>query len=142
MRRLAAHLAPTSDADDIVQEALIRAWNKRGIYDPSRGSVRTWLLSLVAERARRARVRARPLVFAAETDWAIHPIDGLGVDIDLRRAIRRLPRRQRQTISLYYYVGLSIDETAQYLACSSGTVKSTLHDARANLRARLEENGK
>jgi DNA-directed RNA polymerase specialized sigma24 family protein len=49
MRRLAAVTAAGIDPDDIVQEALIRAWKKRSSFDPARGSARTWLLALTAD---------------------------------------------------------------------------------------------
>jgi hypothetical protein len=59
MARLAARLAPTGDRDDIVQEALARAWQKRGQFDARRGAPGAWLLAITADRARQAR-RRRP----------------------------------------------------------------------------------
>jgi RNA polymerase sigma-70 factor (ECF subfamily) len=61
MSRLAARLAPNCDRDDVVQEAMVRAWRKRRLFDPSRGSTASWLLAITADRARRARQR-RPAV--------------------------------------------------------------------------------
>lgn len=52
MSALAARLAPSADRDDIVQEALSRAWRKRDQFDPARGTPRVWLLAITADRAR------------------------------------------------------------------------------------------
>jgi RNA polymerase sigma factor (sigma-70 family) len=54
--------------------------------------------------------------------------------MDLERAIKRLPRRQRLAVDCYYFAGLSVQETAAAMRCSEGTVKSTLSDARSALR--------
>jgi RNA polymerase sigma factor (sigma-70 family) len=58
-------------------------------------------------------------------------------DLDVERAVGKLSGRQRLAIELYYYLGLAVSETAAVMACSQGTVKSTLADARARLRAEL-----
>jgi RNA polymerase sigma-70 factor (ECF subfamily) len=57
--------------------------------------------------------------------------------LDLRDAVRALPRRQREAVLLHYYVGLPIAEVAALMRCAEGTVKSTLSDARANLAKAL-----
>src|SRR3954469_9421603 len=55
MSRLARRLAPNADPDDVVQESLARAWQKRGQFDPARGTPTTWLLAILADQARSAR---------------------------------------------------------------------------------------
>lgn len=136
MARLAARLAPDGDRDDIVQDALSRAWRRRSTYDASRGSVQNWLLAIVADQARRARHRMKP-----RTSFVDAPIS-LAVreeDLDLERAVRRLPPRQRLAVALHYFVGLPVTDCAVVMGCAEGTVKSTLSDARARLRDELEE---
>jgi len=61
MTRLAARRSPPGERDDVVQEALVRAWLKRSQFDPTRGSVSSWLLAITADQARKARRRRRPL---------------------------------------------------------------------------------
>lgn len=137
MSRLASRLTSDADADDVVQEALVRAWRKRGTYDETRGSAQSWLLAIVADRSRRHRVRSKP-----PTHELIDvPVCGRDVDrsMDLDRAIERLPKRQRMAVELHYLLGLDVRECAAVMKCSEGTVKSTLHDARTNLRDVLEE---
>jgi RNA polymerase sigma-70 factor (ECF subfamily) len=137
MSRLAARLAPDCDKDDIVQEALVRAWRKRRLFDPARGSVTTWLLALTADRARRARQR-QPVALEL-LDVATPPVRDDG--IDLSRALDGLTDRQRLAVDCFYFVGLSVAETAAIMKCAEGTVKSTLSDARARLRSALEVSG-
>jgi RNA polymerase sigma-70 factor (ECF subfamily) len=137
MSRLASRLTTDADADDIVQEALVRAWRKRSTYDEARGSAQSWLLAIVADRSRRHRVRSKP----PSQELIDVPVAGRDVDtsVDLDRAIERLPTRQRTAIELHYMLGLDVRECAAVMKCSEGTVKSNLHDARNNLRAVLEE---
>lgn len=136
MTRLATRLAPHADADDIVQDALVRAWRKRAQFDPARGTPTTWLLAITADRARswrRTRLRRMRLIDDA-ADLPDRPAGSAAADPDLDRAIDRLPRRQRLAVQLHYFLGLNVDETAAVMGCAPGTVKSTLHDARARLR--------
>lgn len=132
--RLAARLAPSKTPEDVVQDALERAWKYRDRFDGRRGSHVDWLLAIVANEARRAR-RSFSLPVSI-----IVPRDAAYADlrIDLDRAMRRLSSRQRFAVDCYYYVGLSISQTAQLMTCSEGTVKSTLADARAKLKTELE----
>lgn len=134
MLRLARRLG-RNDAEDIVQDALTRAWTKRVQFDPKRGSFRTWLLAITADQAYKTwRWHLRhnePLPPQPDRDA---PSDDL---VDLERSIQRLPKRQRLAVDCYYFAGLSIEETAAAMACSEGTVKSTLSDARSALRELL-----
>ena len=141
MARLAGRLVPEADRDDVVQEALVRAWRRRATYQEQRGTVSTWLLAIVAGCARRSRVRAprdRPVDAAEAKPPEAGPAGDPDRDIDLERALRGLPRRERLAVALYYFLDLDTAETAAVMGCSAGTVKATLHHARARLRAHLE----
>jgi RNA polymerase sigma-70 factor, ECF subfamily len=130
MRLFATRLAPGAQ-DDVVQDALVRAWRRKGTFDPSRGSARTWLLALVAGEARRTRIRLRrPSVEPVPTSRSVD----LERDLDVQHAVGSLPKRMRLAVELHYFVGLSVIETAQVMGVSEGTAKSTLHDARERLR--------
>jgi RNA polymerase sigma-70 factor (ECF subfamily) len=136
MRRLATRLTSAADSDDVVQEALVRAWRKRAQYDQARGSAQSWLLAIVADRARRHRVRLR-----RGRELVDVPARSVDVEraLDLDAAIAGLPRRQRLAVELHYLLGLDVKECAAVMGCSDGTVKSTLYDARTRLRGVLEE---
>jgi RNA polymerase sigma factor (sigma-70 family) len=139
MTRLARRLAPHADPDDLVQDALTRAWQKRDQFDAARGTATTWLLAIVADQARASRrTHNRWLrVVDDNADVPDAPFEDRGADVDLERAIAKLAERQQLAVNLHYFVGLSVAETAAVMDCSSGTVKSTLFDARSRLRALL-----
>jgi RNA polymerase sigma-70 factor (ECF subfamily) len=134
MSRLAARLAPAADRDDVVQEALVRAWLRRHQYDADRGTASAWLLAITADQARKASRRRWPWPPIAGSTPAPGPEDRF----DLERALLRLTSRQRLAVNCFYFADLTIRETAAVMRCSDGTVKSTLADARAKLRPLLE----
>jgi RNA polymerase sigma factor (sigma-70 family) len=68
------------------------------------------------------------------------PAIAVAAAVDLVRAARGLPRRQRQVVVLRYLADLSEREVAQLLGLSTGTVKTHLHRAAVTLRGRLDEN--
>jgi RNA polymerase sigma factor (sigma-70 family) len=133
MTRLAARLGRVEEQDDIVQEALIRAWSKRRQFDPARGRLSAWLLAIVANEARKTWRRGR----AATLTGGNSKVRLLDEALDLEHAISRLASRQRLAVDCFYFAGLSIEETAAVMQCSPGTVKSTLSDARSRLRSLL-----
>lgn len=140
MTRLARRLAPDADPDDVVQDALVRAWQKWHQFDAARGTATTWLLAIVADRARDARrrrvSRLRVVDGSARPDAPTPERDVAG-SVDLEAAIDRLAGRQQLAVHLHYFLGLTVDETAAVMDCAPGTVKSTLSDARARLRTIL-----
>lgn len=134
MSALAARLAPSADRDDIVQEALSRAWKKQEQFDPARGTPRVWLLAITADQARHARRRPDVALIAEPAQPDVVTDDHL----DLERVVSELPPRQRMAVDCYYYLDLSVAETAAVMGCAEGTVKSALSDARQNIRRALE----
>jgi RNA polymerase sigma-70 factor (ECF subfamily) len=133
MGLLAARLTSPTECDDVVQDALARAWSRRSTFDPARGSPSSWLLAITADQARRTRTRRRMRTAASAPSVA-----DTDRDLDLEFAIRRLSERQRLAVDCVYFVGLTVAETAGVMRCAEGTVKSTLSDARARLRTLLE----
>jgi hypothetical protein len=114
-------------ADGDVAESDFLAW-----IDPHWETMRrvAWLTTITANEARKS---WRPL---RRADSIPDPGSAKAseVSVDLRRAVRALPKRQALAIELHYYVGLPIRETAQVMGCAEGTVKSTLAAARAALQ--------
>lgn len=128
MQRLAQRLA-SGRADDVVQEALVRAWRFRSSYDPARGAFGSWLLAIVANETKRFRFPAN----VAEQPVATSERH-LERRLDVQAAVRDLPVRQKLAVDCFYFAGLTVAETAAVMKCSEGTVKSTLSDARARLK--------
>ena len=122
-------------AQDVLQEALLRAWQRRETYDSSR-SLRAWLAAVLLDQARRYRVRRlRPGPPVAELAADSLPIEAR---LDIERAVQSLPRRQRQVITLHYLVDLSVADIAAILRTSESAVKSNLRDGRKALHTLME----
>ena len=140
MTRLAQRLVGDGSADDVVQDALAAAWRSRASFDVGLGSARSWLLAIVANQAsNHFRRHRRPSAPAAVqiVDGSAEPSTVAAIDVG--RALDHLSDRQRVVIALFYYCGLTTTECGEVMGCSTGTVKSTLSDARAALRVVLGE---
>lgn len=149
MQHRADRLVDRRDADDVLQEAMLRAWRRWPTFDPALGTPRAWLLAIVSDQARRVwRRRTRD---GAPVDGAVGtggrtresdpdpPADDRITDLDLDRSIAALPDRQRQAIELYYFLDLPVADVAAAMECAEGTVRATLTAARASLRSRLAD---
>ena len=139
MGRLALRLAGREDWEDVLQDSLSAAWRRRRSFDADRGTARNWLLAIVADQARGRRSKHVILQLGADDP---EPETGstnqsAATRIDLENAIARLSSRQRMAIEFHYFLDLSVEDTAEIMRCSSGTVKSTLSDARKRMREYL-----
>ena len=122
-----------ASAEDAVQEAIVRAWERsdRGMEIASLDRwVATVAMNLSRSRLRRLRVErlARPRL--SESPGIEAPT---GDRLDVVRALAALPRRQREVTVLRYYLDLSTADIATEMHTSEGTVKSQLSKARAHL---------
>ena len=127
-------------AEDAVQEALARAW-ERSERGEQIESLAAWVtrvaMNLSKSRLRRLRVEAKH-----RSDVARVVADGGATSdsrIDVERALADLPHRQREVTVLRYYLGLNVAEIAQTLELNEGTVKTSLFRARKALAAVLGE---
>jgi RNA polymerase sigma factor (sigma-70 family) len=140
MAHAARRFSDTQAAPDVLHSAAVQAWTKRVQYDPSRGSPRAWLVAVTRDQARRAHKRAvRTLHWGSGPGPIESANPDLAARVDIEAAISKLSRRQRQAVYLHYFVDLNIADVASVMDCSSGTVKSTLHDARKALATLLPE---
>jgi RNA polymerase sigma factor (sigma-70 family) len=137
MAGFARRLSSAGDWEDVLQEALTASWRKRHQFDPERGSLKNWLLAIVADQAAKSRRRLRPVSDSAADRPVQLPEPALALDLD--RAVRSLAHRQQVAVSLYYYLGLPVAEAAAVMGCTEGTVKATLSAARGRLRDLLGE---
>lgn len=139
-------------AEDIVQEAFLSLWRAGGRYDQSRGSVRTWVLSTVHNRAidsfRRESLRAaRPLEEGNVAERLASP-ELTEVEVErraeadrVRTALHELPEEQRKVIELSYYGGFTHLQIAEMLTLPQGTVKGRMRLGLAKMRITLGEAG-
>lgn len=139
--RVARRFAPPGDAEDVTQEACLAAWLYRHRFDEGRGSFQTWILKIVLNESYRTAARRRRngllLGRLADRSQVFAKAPAGEFDRDLERLIARLPRRQREVVGLYYFIDLPVQEVAALLGISSGTVKSTLADARRRIQVQL-----
>ena len=125
-------------AEDVVQEALARAW-ERSLRGGKVESLAAWVttvsLNLTRSHLRRLRTerRARPLLTGRPHD----DVSLTDAQIDLRRALAALPRRQREATVLRYYLDLDVLEISRVMETPEGTTKSLLARARATLARAL-----
>jgi RNA polymerase sigma-70 factor (ECF subfamily) len=133
------------DAEDIAQEAFVRAWRHLGRFDSTR-PLRPWLLAITANLARNRRRSAGRYFSAlmrtfqdqpAQADVEEHHSQGLEAG-ELWRAVRSLRPADQQIVYLRYFLELSTAETAEALQIAEGTVKSRLKRALEKLRARID----
>ena len=132
-------------AEDVVQEAFLRAWRACSSFDPAGRPLVNWLLVITANTAIdmvKARVRRPPLVSGAAQENA--PADGLG-DIDLvilrsqlRHALSRLGAHHRDAVVETVLRDRPHAEVAAELGVTPGTLRTRVHYALRRLRSVLE----
>jgi RNA polymerase sigma-70 factor (ECF subfamily) len=124
-------------AEDIVQEALLRAWRSRDALQDQRAA-RPWLLTIVRREHARLYERKRLELVSLDDAIEIAPSPGTEESEDqlfvLRHAIMRLPIRYREPLVLQVLGGFSTEEIARELQLSSTAVLTRLFRARNKLR--------
>jgi RNA polymerase sigma factor (sigma-70 family) len=132
-------LGDRMEAEDATQEAITRAWRKLGQLR-SGMPVRPWFLAIVVNQCRNVRrtrwfrsVRTKAIVYAD-----VHGEPEVE-NIDLARAISRLPDGDRQALFLHFYLDLPIEEVAAALGISAAAAKGRIYRACHRLRPSLEE---
>lgn len=144
--RTAALLGAGGEAEDVVQEAFVKAYGALGSFRPG-APFRPWLLRIVANetrnlhrgagrraaRERRSWAQAEPLLLARPDDPAEAALSHERRD-QLVRGLAELSPAHRQVVTCRYLLDLDEAETAAVLGWPRGTVKSRLHRALARLR--------
>ncbi|MCL6489030.1 MAG: sigma-70 family RNA polymerase sigma factor [Alicyclobacillus mali] len=137
-------------AEDIAQDVFLRAWQHYGDFQ-GHSSIKTWLLSITANRARdvlRSGAERRELADEGEAfARQVEPTDPADVVADklardaVWRAIRALPETYREVMELYYGNDLTTHEVAEVLGIRDQTVRTRLHRGRQLLERALAEQG-
>jgi len=142
-------LGPSGSAEDVVADAFVVAFRKRGGYDLSKADARPWLFGIltkeIARRRRSEEARYRALGRAG-TDEQVHEfadrvvaaVAAQAVRGELTAALAGLRPAERDVLLLIAWGELSYEEVAESLNIKIGTVRSRLHRARQQLRAVLK----
>lgn len=131
-------------AEELVQEAMIRAWSQSRNFDPRRARFSTWLYKIVVNLCldHRRRVQHAPLPEGLDpADSALNADRMLEIsqrDAAIAKAIEELPARQRAAMVLVYDEGMSGSAAASVLGLSVKAVERLLARARKHVRARLQ----
>lgn len=131
-----------SEAQDAVQNALLRAWrNQHRLRDPSR--MKAWLDAIVVRESIRLNDRRGSWLRRLTRRGAesVESATGApsGAAVDLATGLRSLPSPQRAVMALHYEAGYTVGEIAELLDVPRETVRSRLRLARQRLRSRLAE---
>lgn len=138
-------LRDEAEAEDVAQEAILRLWRNASGLELGPGGFKPWLRRVVTNLCIDRVRAARHLTVVEELPEEAEParqLDGL-VDRELSRrvdeALRALPDRQRQALTLFHFEGLSQSEVGTTLGISDEAVESLLARGRRSLKAALKE---
>ena len=140
-------LGNKEEAEDVMQDVWMQVWRSAASYDPKRGAVAAWLLTITRTRAldryrsRTARAR-REEATSAEAPTVVTPSNGVEKASSrdaVRRAFSQLEPHHRQVLELAYWKGLTQSEIAATMSAPLGTVKSWTRQALRGLRDALPE---
>lgn len=134
-------------AEDVVHDAFVAAWRRIETFDVQRGSVRSWLLTIVRNRGiDRVRGRRSTIEIGEADEQALlrteadptlaAAIERMGND-ELRSAVEELPAEQREAIELAYFGGHTYRDIAALTGVATGTANGRLRLALGKLRASL-----
>jgi RNA polymerase sigma-70 factor (ECF subfamily) len=141
-----------SIAEDVVQEAFLSLWRSGARYDRTRGSVRTWTLGIVHNRAidalRRGIVHDRRRASDEGIEERFEAPENTELEVarrdesrEIREAMSELPREQSQVIELAYFGGFTHTEIATMLNAPIGTIKGRMRLGLAKMRLVLGDPG-
>ena len=148
---LARHLLGDAEsAKDIAQEVFLRLWKQPERFDPSRGSLRSYLLAqthgrsvdvIRSETARRGREERAVRTAVAVIDGVERQVEDLAMGAQVREALAELPEAERRAVTLAYLAGNTYREVARLLGEPEGTVKSRIRSGLRRLRLPLTQAG-
>lgn len=146
LRAFAMSLAQNADrADDLVQETLVKAWDKQASFQPGT-NLKAWVFTILRNefysqmRKRGREVQDSDGIITARL--AVHPSQHGSLDLDdFRSALETLPEDQREAIILIGATGFSYEEAAEICNCAVGTIKSRVSRARSRLQEMLGVEG-
>jgi RNA polymerase sigma-70 factor (ECF subfamily) len=139
-----------ADAADVTQACFVSAWHGRHRFDPARGALPAWLVTITRRRIADhwADHNRRPTAYLTDTQGPAdqpgepgvfdHQLDRVLDSVVLADAMNDLGERQRQVVGLAFFEGLTHGEIAQHLDLPLGTVKSDIRRSLERMRTRMK----
>jgi RNA polymerase sigma-70 factor (ECF subfamily) len=134
------------EAEDVVQDTFYSVFQKANLFDPSKGSAKTWIVEIALHRAmdRKSYLNRRCFYLGTKTE----PLDDAllgGTDLDrevgaslnrawLEKAFEELPQVQRRTLDLFYFEGMNLREISETLNETLGNVRHHFYRGLERLR--------
>ena len=134
-------------AEEVAQDVLLILWWAPERFDPSKGTLRSFLVSVARFKAidrvrKEERERSRQSLLVESAGFFEAPAETRADDaIDVRSAISQLPPAKREVIFLAYYKGFTYSEVARVLDLPEGTVKTRIRDSLLRLKIALAGTG-
>ena len=139
-----------TEAEDVTQEIFLRLWNQPERFDPSRGTLRSFLLTQTHSRAvdvirSLTSSRRREMNAAAQTANTSYDVHRAAWDVvvsaEVLKALQELPIEERRAIELAYFQGHTYVQVAQILDEPEGTVKGRIRNGMRRMRGELSRQG-
>ncbi len=139
-----------AEAEDVTQEVFLRLWNQPERFDPSRGNLRSYLLTQSHARAvdtirSMTSSRRRAITDAVRAAAAPYDVHREAWDVmvseEVLRALRGLPEDERRAIELAYFEGHTYVQVAQILGVPEGTIKGRIRNGMKRMRGDLSRHG-
>ncbi|GAA4672991.1 sigma-70 family RNA polymerase sigma factor [Streptomyces chumphonensis] len=137
-------LRDPAQAEEVTQEVLVEVWRRAAHFQPEKGSAMAWIMTMAHRRAvdrvrsaQAATDREEKAALLARTpafDEVTEQVEARLEREQVRRCLRTLTERQRESVTLAYYRGLTYREVAELLALPLGTVKTRLRDGLIRMR--------
>ena len=138
-------------AEDLTQEAFLEVWRAARSYRPERGSVRTWILSIVHNRGidqlrssasrRRTQDKVEAVAVTTQPSEAFAETWRNSQKVQVREALKVLPPEQLKVLELAYFSGYTHSEIAELLDLPLGTVKGRMRLGLKKIRDYFEDRG-
>lgn len=131
-----------SDADDLVQDTVVRAWSHREQFQIGT-NLHAWLMTILRNafytKCRRKRWEVEDIDGEYAGALTVEPNQEWNISLqELDRALQKLPDEQREVIALVIGAGMNYEQAAEICGCALGTIKSRLARARMQLTEMLE----
>jgi RNA polymerase sigma-70 factor, ECF subfamily len=146
LRAFARSLSGNADqADDLVQETLVKAWKHRSSFEPGT-NLKAWLFTILRNaylserRKRKLEVEDKDGAYAAQVSIPGSQSSHMDL-VDFAKALELLPVDQKEALLLIGAEGFSYEEAGAMCGCAVGTIKSRVNRARARLAEMLQVEG-